>query len=230
MRVDLHNHTYLCKHAVGSMEEYIQKAIEQKIDIFGFSCHNPMEFDKQFRMDFAELPFYFQEIEKLKAKYASQITIKTALEIDFLPPYLEDRIFELPLDYRIGAVHFLGDWGFDNPEFIREYAKRDINVCWEQYFDAITQMAKTGKFDIVAHLDLLKIFNHRPTKDLRKKLEETLRAIKKANMAVEINAAGLRKEVTPLKRFWKCAMVWRFLSPLEVMPMPKSKSALKESI
>ena len=194
MRVDLHNHTYLCKHAVGSMEEYIQKAIEQKIDIFGFSCHNPMEFDKQFRMDFAELPFYFQEIEKLKAKYASQITIKTALEIDFLPPYLEDRIFELPLDYRIGAVHFLGDWGFDNPEFIREYAKRDINVCWEQYFDAITQMAKTGKFDIVAHLDLLKIFNHRPTKDLRKKLEETLRAIKKANMAVEINAAGLRKE------------------------------------
>lgn len=195
MRVDLHNHTYLCKHAVGSMEEYIQKAIEQKIDIFGFSCHNPMEFDKQFRMDFAELPFYFQEIEKLKTKYASQITIKTALEIDFLPPYLEDRIFELPLDYRIGAVHFLGDWGFDNPEFIREYTKRDINVCWEQYFDAITQMAKTGKFDIVAHLDLLKIFNHRPTKDLRKKLEETLRAIKKANMAVEINAAGLRKEV-----------------------------------
>ena len=195
MRVDLHNHTYLCKHAVGSTEEYIQKAIEQKIDIFGFSCHNPMEFDKQFRMDFAELPFYFQEIEKLKAKYASQITIKTALEIDFLPPYLEDRIFELPLDYRIGAVHFLGDWGFDNPEFIREYAKRDINVCWEQYFDAITQMAKTGKFDIVAHLDLLKIFNHRPTKDLRKKLEETLRAIKKANMAVEINVAGLRIEV-----------------------------------
>ena len=86
MRVDLHNHTYLCKHAVGSMEEYIQKAIEQKSDIFGFSCHNPMEFDKQFRMDFAELPFYFQEIEKLKAKDASQITIKTALEIDFLPP------------------------------------------------------------------------------------------------------------------------------------------------
>ena len=192
-----------------------------------------MEFDKQFRMDFAELPFYFQEIEKLKAKYASQITIKTALEIDFLPPYLEDRIFELPLDYRIGAVHFLGDWGFDNPEFIREYAKRDINVCWEQYFDAITQMAKTGKFDIVAHLDLLKIFNHRPTKDLRKKLEETLRAIKKANMAVEINAAGLRKEVKeqyPSKEIWKCAMVWRFLSPLEVMPMPKSKSALKENI
>ena len=61
MRVDLHNHTSLCKHASGTMEEYIQKAIKEKIDIFGFSCHNPMEFDKQYRMDFAELPFYMQQ-------------------------------------------------------------------------------------------------------------------------------------------------------------------------
>ena len=195
MRVDLHNHTNLCKHASGTMEEYIQKAIKEKIDIFGFSCHNPMEFDKQYRMDFAELPFYLQQIEELRAKYAPQISIKMALEIDFLPHLLDERILSLPLDYRIGAVHFLGNWGFDNPEFIREYAKRDINACWEQYFETTKQMAMSGKFDIVAHMDLLKIFNYRPTKDLRKTIESTLKAIKKANMAVEINAAGLRKEV-----------------------------------
>ncbi len=195
MRVDLHNHTSLCKHANGTMEEYIQKAIEQKIDVFGFSCHNPMEFDRQFRMEFEELSFYVEEIQRLKAKYASQIEIKMALEIDFLPRFLEERVFDLPLDYRIGAVHFLGDWGFDNPEFIREYARRDINVCWEQYFEATKQMAESGKFDIVAHMDLLKVFNYRPTKDLRKNIESALKAVKKANMAVEINAAGLRKEV-----------------------------------
>lgn len=34
MRIDLHNHTYLCNHAQGSMEEYILKAIELKIDAF----------------------------------------------------------------------------------------------------------------------------------------------------------------------------------------------------
>ena len=65
MRVDLHNHTSLCKQASGTMEEYIQKAIKEKIDIFGFSCHNPMEVDKQYRMDFAELPFYLQQIDEL---------------------------------------------------------------------------------------------------------------------------------------------------------------------
>lgn len=195
MRVDLHNHTSLCKHASGTMEEYVLQAIKEKIDTFGFSCHNPMNFDTQYRMDFKDLPFYLNEIARLKEKYANQIEILTALEIDFLPPLIEERLFDLPLDYRIGAVHFLGDWGFDNPEFIREYAKRDINDCWVEYFKATEMLAKSGKFDILAHMDLLKIFNYRPTKDLRPQIESVLKAVKKANMCVEINAAGFRKEV-----------------------------------
>lgn len=195
MRVDLHNHTSLCNHATGTMEEYILKAIEENIDVFGFSCHNPMHFDAKYRMRFEELPLYFNEIERLREKYAEKIEILSALEIDFLPPFVEDSLFALPLDYRIGAVHFLGDWGFDNPEFIREYAKRDINDCWVEYFKATEMLAKSGKFDIVAHMDLLKVFKHFPTKDLRKEIESALKAIKQANMSVEINAAGFRKEV-----------------------------------
>ena len=34
MIVDLHNHTILCNHAEGSIEAYVLKAIEEKIDIF----------------------------------------------------------------------------------------------------------------------------------------------------------------------------------------------------
>lgn len=195
MRVDLHNHTSLCNHAVGTMEEYVLQAIKEKIDVFGFSCHNPMAFDSQYRMDFEDLPFYFGEIARLKEKYKGRIEILTALEIDFLPPFPDEKIFSLPLDYRIGAVHFLGDWGFDNPEFIREYSKRDINDCWNEYFKATEMLAKSGKFDILAHMDLLKVFNYRPTKDLRTQIESALKAVKKANMCIELNAAGFRKEV-----------------------------------
>ena len=32
MRVDLHNHTTLCNHATGTVEEYVQRAIELGID------------------------------------------------------------------------------------------------------------------------------------------------------------------------------------------------------
>lgn len=195
MCIDLHNHTSLCNHATGTMEEYVLRAIEEGIDVFGFSCHNPMRFDPKYRMRFEELPLYLESILSLKEKYAGQIEILSALEIDFLPPFMEDFLFEIPLDYRIGAVHFLGDWGFDNPEFIREYAKRDINDCWVEYFKATQALAKSGKFDIVAHMDLLKVFKYFPTKDLRKEIETTLKVIKQANLCVEINAAGFRKEV-----------------------------------
>lgn len=195
MRVDLHNHTSLCNHATGTMEEYVLQAIREKIDVFGFSCHNPMDFDKQYRMDFKDLPFYLDEIARLREKYSEQIEILTALEIDFLPSFLDEKLFSLPLDYKIGAVHFLGDWGFDNPEFIREYSKRDINDCWSEYFKATEMLAKSGKFDILAHMDLLKIFNYRPTKDLRSQIESALKEVKKANMCIELNAAGFRKQV-----------------------------------
>ena len=50
MRVDLHYHTTFCNHATGSMEDYIKIAIELKIDIFGFSCHAPMDFEPKYRM------------------------------------------------------------------------------------------------------------------------------------------------------------------------------------
>ena len=33
MRIDLHNHTVLCNHATGSVDEYIQRAIELGIGI-----------------------------------------------------------------------------------------------------------------------------------------------------------------------------------------------------
>ena len=58
MRVDLHNHTTLCNHATGTMEEYIQKAISLNIDIFGFSDHAPMDFEPEYRMSLAQTSSY----------------------------------------------------------------------------------------------------------------------------------------------------------------------------
>ena len=53
-RVDLHNHTVLCNHATGSVDEYIEKAIELGINEYGFSCHAPMNYDPTYRMKLEE--------------------------------------------------------------------------------------------------------------------------------------------------------------------------------
>ena len=87
------------------------------------------------------------------------------------------------------------DGGFDNPEFIGQYKNKNIDTIWEDYFEAITNMVKTNKFDIVGHLDLIKVFKFLPKKDIKTIAKDTLKKIKKSNMVVEINSAGYRKPI-----------------------------------
>jgi histidinol-phosphatase (PHP family) len=195
MRVDLHNHTSLCNHATGSMEEYVQTAIKNKIDIFGFSDHAPMDFDPKYRMAFSEMNLYEKEVLRLKEKYQEDIELLLAYEVDFLPGHMDDRVLNPKVDYLIGSVHFINEWGFDNPEFIGKYETENIDDIWQEYFDAIESLANSGHFDIVGHLDLIKVFNFMPKKDIRTIATPALHAIKKANMTLELNVAGYRKPV-----------------------------------
>ena len=193
MRIDLHNHTTRCNHAKGSMRSYIERAIELGIDIYGFSEHAPMNFDEQYRLRFDEMEDYENDVKYLQKEYKDKIKILLGYEVDYLKGYIDKRVINSKVDYLIGSVHFLGTWGFDNPEFNDEYSKRNIDDLWQEYFSNIEAMAQTGYFDIVGHLDLIKVFNFLPKRDIRSIATPALKAIKKANMVLELNSAGLRK-------------------------------------
>ena len=198
MKVDLHNHTPLCKHAIGEPEEFIKKAIEKGTEYFGFSDHAPMEFDKKHRMDFSQMEEYESEIKRLKKEYENEINILLGYEVDFLENYLDERVLRADVDYLIGSIHFLDGWGFDNPEFIGEYKNRDIDKIWEDYFYAVERMAKSGLFQIAGHIDLMKVFNFKPKKDIKTIAKNAMKAIKEADMTIELNTSGYRKPVKEL--------------------------------
>ena len=195
MIVDLHNHTPLCKHAEGSMSEYVEQAISKGVKIFGFSDHAPMDFDPKYRMRFEDMQQYEEDILHVKKKYKDDITILLGYEVDYLQGHMDERVLHANVDYLIGSVHFIDEWGFDNPEFIGEYENTDIDEIWQKYFDAIENMAKTELFDIVGHLDLIKVFKFMPTKNIIDITRNALLAIKNADMVLEINAAGYRKPI-----------------------------------
>lgn len=56
-------------------------------------------------------------------------------------------------------------------------------------------MANFKHFDIVGHLDLIKVFKFMPKKDIRLLAKNALHAIKDADMVLEINMSGLRKPI-----------------------------------
>jgi len=195
MIVDLHNHTPRCNHAEGTIEEYIDAAIAKKTKIFGFSDHAPMDFDPEYRMKFEEMQAYEKNVLDAKVKYKDTIEVLLGYEVDYLKGHMHKCVLDAKVDYLIGSVHFIDGWGFDNPEFIGRYEKENIDAIWQKYFDTIEEMAKSKLFDIVGHLDLIKVFKFMPKRDIKIIAKDALLAIKKADMVLEINVAGYRKPV-----------------------------------
>lgn len=195
MIVDLHNHTPLCNHATGTIDEYINKAIAAKTEYFGICDHAPMDFDPKYRMSFDDMPQYESDVKSAQQRYKEKITILLGYEVDYLPGHMDERVLNADVDYLIGSVHFLEGWGFDNPEFIGKWQEQNIDEVWQKYFDTIEEMAKTGLFDIVGHLDLIKVFKFLPQNDIVQMANNALIAIKDADMAIELNVAGYRKDV-----------------------------------
>ncbi|OIP53744.1 MAG: histidinol phosphate phosphatase [Helicobacteraceae bacterium CG2_30_36_10] len=195
MIVDLHNHTALCNHAEGEISEYVEMAIKAGTAYLGFSDHAPMDFDPKYRMSFEQMQKYESDVLQTKEKYKDKIEILLGYEVDYLEGHIDERILNAKVDYLIGSVHFIGDWGFDNPEFIGRYENENIDEIWQKYFDAVEMMAQSRLFDIVGHIDLIKIFKYLPKKTILEIAKNALLAIKKAEMVLEVNMAGLRKPI-----------------------------------
>ena len=197
---DYHMHTPLCGHAVGEPLEYAEVAVEVGLEEIGFSDHAPFVHceDPNVTMSLKQLPDYYRMIEDVCKKYSNCLRVKIGIEADFIPGYEEKtkKILEdYPYDYVIGSVHFIKDWGFDNPEERDRWDSKDTDQVYRDYYDLLRRSAQSGLFDIMAHVDLVKKFGHLANADMTAEVKKTARVFKECGVAVEINTSGLRKPV-----------------------------------
>ena len=200
---DYHMHSYLCGHGDGAPADYAARAQALGLDEIGISEHIPMywlpelERDPTIAMTEAELPRYVELVEDAR-RASPGLPIRLGLEADFIPGHeagLRALLARYPWDYVLGSVHFLGRWGFDDPRYVDEFARRDVDEVYEEYFALVEQAAQTGLFDTMAHLDLVKKFGHRPRAGLRSRYARLARTLAASDVCVEINTAGLLKPV-----------------------------------
>lgn len=212
MLLDYHWHTKRCGHARDEMKDYILAARVRGLKEVGFADHiylywlPPEKRDPGLAMAEKEMPEYIAEINRLQREYPD-MKIRIGLEVDYIPGWeaeVSKILKKLPLDYVLGSVHYIDDWGFDNPDLLAEYDKRDIEATYRQYFKLVQQAAASGLFDVIAHADLIKKFGYRPRSKLARLYEQTARIFKEADVCVEINTAGLRvpaQEIYPSAEF-----------------------------
>jgi histidinol-phosphatase (PHP family) len=214
---DFHTHNRLCRHAEGTIEDYVKSAIDKKLTTIGISDHFPYEFYKnlegipheEYGMKLREIKGYLLTIQQLKDKYEEQINVRSAFEIDFIPNQINKlnqhlNTLKPQLDYILGSIHILftenGAWSFDDSRFLDEFEKyKNVDNVYIHYYNSIINMVnnKAFDFDIVSHLDLPKKFNKFPEHPdiIMDKVLEVLNCIKKRDLVIEVNTSGFRKEV-----------------------------------
>ncbi len=195
---DYHMHTHLCGHATGEPSEYAQMAVKLGLEEIGFTDHAPFVHmvDPGVTMNIKQLPDYYRMIEDVRKEYIGSLRIKIAIEADFIPGY-EDQtkaiLDDYPYDYVIGSIHFIKDWGFDNPAEREQWDEKDVNQVYRDYYELLRQSAQSGMYDIMAHVDLVKKFGNRSTEDLTDEVKKTAQVFKECGVVVEINTSGLHK-------------------------------------
>ena len=145
----------------------------------------------------------FEEIDRLR-EANPDTKIRAGIELDNDPVHsahgrrwVEENWDRL--DFVLGSVHFLrGDWAFDHAGEEAEFARRDVDEVYIDYYERIREIAASGLVDCMSHLDLVKIFGFRPTRDFADVFDATLTTIRKANLAIELSTAGWRKPVNEL--------------------------------
>jgi histidinol-phosphatase (PHP family) len=130
-------------------------------------------------------------LQVVREAQAQGYPVSLGVEADYFPDgtdELGELLSRYELDYVIGSVHFVEGWGFDNPEVQDRFHQEDLVALYRKGFDYVKDAAHSGLFDIIAHLDNLKVFNYRPAEALLQPMyEDVARTLKQTNVATEVN-------------------------------------------
>src|SRR5215208_3195864 len=157
------------------------------------------------QMGITEHDRYLEEIDlaafQEAREHSHDVELRLGIEIDYVPgaeERMENDATALPYDYVIGSVHRV-----DNEEVDRATDQRTYDL-YAAYYANVRKAALSGRFEILGHPDLIKIFRHFPVRDITPILEETADAVAESGVVVDVNSAGLRKpigEVYPAREF-----------------------------
>jgi histidinol-phosphatase (PHP family) len=204
--IDLHTHHRRCGHASGNLADYAEHAAQRGFAVLGVSDHAPLFADPHnhplpsIQMARSEYPNYLREARELREAYADRLQLRIGIEADYIEgteAIYREALASSDLDYVIGSVHTFAGYHVYHPGTWPPIGNRA--ALFAAYFDALRKAARSGLFDILAHIDAVKVFGPEVFEVAGHEIEPTLDAIAESGVVVEFNTAGVRKcgEVFP---------------------------------
>ncbi len=208
MKANYHTHTWRCRHASGTEEEYVQAALRSGLQVLGFSDHTPYWFDgdyySTFRMFPEQLRDYVDTVHQLKKQYDHKLDIYVGVETEYYPKTfhrLMEHLKEQPIEYMILGQHYIGEE--IGEAYLAKLQTEDPSVL-EQYCNQTIDALYTGVFSCFAHPDILGFLGD--PKAYKAQMRRLCRAAKECNVPLEINFQGMRwGRHYPNPLFWEIA-------------------------
>ncbi len=204
-----------CSHAENTLEEVVQAYIAKGFSWVGITEHMPPLSDEFMYIEEREEGYhadtlmdrfgeYIAEGRRLQKKYADQLEIFVGFETEAYTgaiDFARQLIHRHKPDYVLGGIHHVADIPFDSGEI--DYQKAiaacgDLEALYCRYFDLQHEVIQAIKPDVVAHFDLIRIFD----KDyqqrwqvpaIHRRIQRNLQAMADMDLILDLNVAALRK-------------------------------------
>ena len=209
--IDVHVHLENGPYTKEWLDQFVNKAIERKIKEVYFLEHTLVFKEFYFLYDEMKnynayqnnwygnkvkkarnINEYIKFVEEMK-KYKFPIKMKFGLEVCYSPEHEEQiKVWKekLPLDFMVGAVHFIDGWAFGHKMQKWKCEDYDMNKIYKRYFQLFIDLAKSKLFDGLAHPNALQCFGAFPPGGFYPMYVELAKQIKANNMYIE-ESSGL---------------------------------------
>ena len=203
INADLHVHSEFSSDCSVDIEQQIKKAIKLGLKFICLTDHYDMDYPStKDKTEFAlDTTTYMQKLSLLKEKYKDKINVLCGVELGLMP-YLKNRIKSYTqnfnFDFIIGSSHLVNG---KDPILPNYFCGRDEKTAYREYFESILDNVKIfDEYNVYGHLDYIvrygpnknKFFDFSDYKDI---FEQALKIIIENGKGIEINTAGLRKEL-----------------------------------
>ena len=214
MLATYHAHSTFCDGR-DSPESMADAAFAAGYRIFGFSAHAPVPVPSPGNLSPDRVAPYAAAVRTAAARYEGRMEILTGLEIEWVPGIgipPEDGYAGVSVDYRIGSLHFArlpsgAFFSVDGPEELfrlgtAEGYGGDGARLYRDYYRELAGLVRTGGFQILGHLDIVKMHNRdgrwfdETSPGYLSAAFEVAEALAGTGIAVEVNTGGLARGKT----------------------------------
>lgn len=220
---NFHSHTQFCDGRA-DIAAMAAAAADAGMEAWGVSPHSPICVESPCNMTTEDMEEYLAAVAREKERFDGRMRVLTSLEIDYISrdfgPHI-DYFQNLPLDYRLGSVHFVPtqegvpvDCDGSAERFARNLKERyhgDLRYVVEKYYEQVLTMLELGGFDIICHFDKIagNAFAVDPAIEDQGWYEALVRDVishaQSAGVLVEINTKAIfeRERFYPADRWWR---------------------------